>query len=565
MGLKILLGSAAALGLAATSASAERGSDGQLNLLYWQAPSILNPYLSGGTKDLEASSMILDPLANYDEAGNMVPVLVTEIPTVENGGVSEDLTSITWTLRDDILWSDGTPLTAEDVKFSAEYCMHPDGGCNSAAKFTDVETLEVIDPHTVKITFSVAKPFPYGPLVGAMSPVIQKAQFAECTGARAPECTEANFNPIGTGPFRVTEFRANDSVMLEANPNYRDADKPAFATALLKGGGDAASAARAVLETGEFDYGWNLQVEPEILAGMEAAGNGVVVSSFGPAVERLLVNQTDPNLDLGEERSTVAHPHPFLTDPNVVRALSLAIDRQILVDAGYGSAGKVTCNILPAPDMMVSSANDWCMTPNVEEANRLLDEAGWVLGSDGVREKDGMRLSLLYQTSTNSVRQGTQALIKQMWQAIGVETELRNIDASIFFGNDPASPDTIQKFYADIEMYTNTFDGTDPEKYMANWLCAEVPSPKNQWIGSNNPRFCNDDYDALVAQMGQTASLEERADLAKQMNDLLIGEGAFIPLVHRGDVSAHAVSLEGVRMNSWDSELWNVEDWTRAK
>jgi len=565
MGLKIILGSAAALSMAATGALAERGSDGQLNLLYWQAASILNPYLSGGTKDLEASSMILDPLANYDEAGNMVPVLVTEIPTVENGGVSEDLRTITWKLRDDIVWADGTPFTAADVKFSAEYCMHPEGGCNSAAKFTDVESVEAVDDHTVTITFSVAKPFPYGPLVGAMSPVIQMAQFKDCLGAKAPECTEANFNPIGTGPFKVTDFKANDVVVLEANENYRDPEKPAFATAVFKGGGDAASAARAVLETGEFDYAWNLQVEPEILAGMESAGKGVVVSSFGPAVERLVMNLSDPDPALGDERSTVAHPHPFLTDPAVSRALSLAIDRQILVDAGYGDAGKVTCNVLPAPDMMVSTANDWCMTADVDEANRLLDEAGWVRGADGVRAKDGVRLSILYQTSVNSVRQGTQALIKQMWQAIGVETELRSVDASVFFGSDPASPDTIQKFYADVEMYTNTFDGTDPEKYMANWQCDEIPSPANQWVGSNNPRFCSDEYDALVAEMGKTASLEKRAELAKRMNDVLVSEGAFIPLVHRGDVSAHSASIEGVRMNSWDSELWNIEDWTRAK
>ncbi|MSU89150.1 peptide ABC transporter substrate-binding protein [Rhodobacteraceae bacterium 2CG4] len=565
MRLETILASAAALSIAATGAQAERGADGQLNLLYWQAASILNPYLSGGTKDLEAASLILDPLANYDEAGNMVPVLVTEIPTIENGGVSEDLTTITWTLRDDILWSDGTPLTAEDVKFSAEYCMHPDGGCNSAAKFTDVESVEAVDVQTVRITFSVPKPFPYGPLVGAMSPVIQRAQFADCLGEKATACTEANFNPIGTGPFRVTEFKANDVVTLEANPNYRDPDKPAFATVVFKGGGDAASAARAVLETGEFDYAWNLQVEPEILDAMAAAGKGTVVSSFGPAVERLVVNLSDPDPSLGEARSTVAHPHPFLTDPAVTRALSLAIDRQILVDAGYGSAGKVTCNILPAPEMMVSTANDWCMTPDVDEANRLLDEAGWVRGADGVREKDGVRLSILFVSSVNSVRQGTQALVKQMWQAIGVETELRSIDASVFFGSDPSSPDTIQKFYADIEMYTNTFDGTDPEKYMANWQCGEIPSPENQWVGSNIPRFCSEQYDALVAEMGKTASLEERAALARRMNDLLIAAGAFIPLVHRGDVSAHAASIRGVRMNSWDSELWNVEDWTRAQ
>ena len=214
--------------------------------------------------------------------------------------------------------------------------------------------------------------------------------------------------------------------------------------------------------------------------------------------------------------------------------------------------------------MMVSTSNDWCLTQDVDEANRLLDEAGWAMGGDGVRAKDGVRLSILYQTSTNSVRQGTQALIKQMWQAIGVETELRNIDAAVFFGGDQSSPDTFQKFFADIEMYTNTFDGTDPEKYMANWLCEEIPSPANQWIGNNMPRFCDEKYEALVAEMAGTAALEDRARIAKQQNDMLIEAGAMIPLIHRGDVSAHSNTLNGVWMNSWDSELWNVEDWSRA-
>jgi peptide/nickel transport system substrate-binding protein len=228
-----------------------------------------------------------------------------------------------------------------------------------------------------------------------------------------------------------------------------------------------------------------------------------------------------------------------------------------------GAAGQVTCNVLPAPAIFASSANDWCKTQDIAKANKLLDDAGWARGSDGVRAKGGVRLSILYQTSTNSVRQGTQALIKQMWGEIGVETELKNISASVFFGSDQSSPDTFQKFFSDIEMYTNNFDGTDPEKYMANWSCKEIPSPANQWLGNNMPRFCDPAYDALLAKMSKTAALEERAELAKQMNDMLIEAGAIIPLIHRGGVSAHAVTLKGVRMNEWDSELWNVKDWHR--
>ncbi|HIA58266.1 MAG TPA: peptide ABC transporter substrate-binding protein, partial [Candidatus Lambdaproteobacteria bacterium] len=550
---------ALAVGIA-SPVQAKRGSDGQLNLLYWQAPSTMNPNLSGGTKELEASSIVIEPLARYDEKGNLLPWLAVEIPTVGNGGVAKDLTSITWKIKKGIKWSDGSAFTADDAVFTYEYCTNPDTGCTQTNYYSDIQSVKALDSHTVKITFTVAKPFPYAAFVGYNSPILQKAQFDGCQGAKAQECTEQNFHPIGTGPFKVVDFKPNDVIVFEANPNYRDASKPAFGRLVFKGGGDATSAARAVLETGEMDYAWNLQVEPEILSKMEQAGKGTVVSAFGTAVERLMVNFTNPDPALGEIRSEYIggsnnrNAHPFLAEYNVRRALSLAIDRQILVDAGYGKAGTISCNVLPAPAIYASSANDECKTQNVAEANNLLDAAGWKRGSDGIREKDGIRLSILYQTSTNSVRQATQAFIKEMWKQIGVETELRNISASVFFGGDISSPDTYQKFFADIEMYTNTFSGTDPETYMSNWTCKEMAQKRNKWGGNNMPRWCNPAYDALSAKMAKTAALKDRISLAKEMNDMLMQDYAMIPLIHRGGVSAHSNTISGVRMNEWDSE-----------
>lgn len=547
----------------ATSGFAMRGSSGHVNILYWQAPSILNPYLSGGTKEVEAASLIIEPLARYDDSGNMVPWLAESIPTTENGGVSDDLKTITWKIKEGLVWSDGSAFTSEDVVFTYEYCTHPEGGCAQGQKFEDVVSVEAIDDLTIKVTFGVAKPFPYGPFVGFQSPIIQKAQFENCLGTAAPGCTDQNFMPIGTGPFVVTEFRPNDVISFEANANYRDPDKPAFATVTFKGGGDASAAGRAVLETGEFDYAWNLQLAPQVLQQMSEAGKGQVVSAFGPSVERIMVNMTDPSPDLGEERSTRAHPHPFLSDINVRKALSLAIDRNILNEIGYGLTGKPTCNIVPAPAIYASTANDGCLVQDIDMANQILDEAGWVRGSDGVREKDGMRLSLLYQTSTNAVRQDFQALIKQWWSQIGVETELRNLDASVFFGGDPGSPDTFQKFFADVEMYTNRFDGTDPESYFNSWKCGREPSPENGWLGVNITRYCDDSYDAKLAELAKTGDLSRRIELSKALNDQQIQEYIMIPLIHRGSVSAHSNSLGGVVLNAWDSELWNIADWYR--
>lgn len=564
MKIKHLLMGVAAAAFSAAGAAAERGADGHVNIIYWQAPSILNPFLSGGTKDVESSSLIIEPLARYDENGNMVAWLAAEIPTVGNGGVSSDLKSITWKLQQGVKWSDGSDFTSADVVFTADYCMDPEGGCQQSTNFSGVSSVEALDSHTVKVTFDSPKPFPYGPFVGAQSPIIQKAQFENCKGAKAPECTAENFGPHGTGPFRVTSFKANDVITMEANPYYRDASKPAFATLTFKGGGDAQAAARAVLQTGEFDYAWNLQIDPAVLKDMANGGKGSVVSAFGTGVERMMVNLTNPSADLGDKRSTLdGGPHPYLTDATVRRALSLAIDRNLLAEIGYGDAGKATCNVLPAPAIYASTANDECLVQDIAKANSLLDGAGWARGGDGVRAKDGVRLSVLYQTSTNAVRQETQELVKQWWSEIGVETELKNISASVFFGGDQSSPDTFQKFFADIEMYTNLFPGTDPEAYMANWTCDEIPNPSNNWLGNNMPRYCTEAYDALSAELAGTADINERARIAKAMNDMLMQEGAMIPLVHRGRVSAHAGSLGGVILNTWDSELWNAADWHR--
>jgi len=566
MKLKALLLSAIAGTALASAAFAERGSDGQVKIIYWQAPSILNPYLSGGTKDVDASAVVIEPLARYDENGDMIAYLAEDIPTVGNGGVSEDLTTITWKLKSGLLWSDGTPVTSADVKFTAEYCMHPEGGCAQLSFFDGVDSVEAVDDLTIKVTFKEAKPNPYGPFVGGQSPIIQAAQFANCLGAKAPECTDANFGPIGTGAFTVKDFRPNDVIQYEANPNYRDPAKPAFQSVTFKGGGDATAAGRSVLETGEFDHAWNLQLAPDVIAKMEEAGKGSAIVGFGPLVERLEMNMTDPSPSLdADTRATVAAPHPFLSDINVRKALSMAIDRTLLVEVGYGKAGKVACDLVPVP-ANYAAANDHCIAQDIAGANALLDEAGWAKGGDGIRAKDGVRLSITYQTSTNAVRQDFQALIKQWWGEIGVETELRNINASVFFGGDPGSPDTFQKFYTDVEMYANTFNGTDPQQYLAAYRCGAEPKPASQWQGENINRYCDPAYDALIDELGRTGDIAKRGEIAKEMNNMLTKDTyTIVPLVHRGRVSAIASTLGGYKMNVWDSEMWNIADWYRKE
>lgn len=563
-GLAALLGILIPVTLTGPAAQAQQGRDGAVRILYWQAPSILNPYLSGGIKDVEAASLVLEPLARLSPDGVMLPWLAEEIPTLENGGVSADLTRITWRLKPGLSWSDGSALTARDVQFTFQYCTAPGGGCAQKDKFRGLVAVDTPDDLTAVLHFDAPRPYPYGPFVGPQAPILQAAQFANCIGPRAPGCTAQNFAPIGTGPFVVRDFRPNDAVLFALNPAYRDTDKPAFASVMFKGGTDATAAGRTVLETGEFDYAWNLQLAPEVLGAMAARGKGQVVTAFATLVERMTFNFTNPDPALGDARATGAQPHPAFSDPAVRRALAMALDRAAMTQIGYGPWGRTTCNILPAPPIYASDANAGCAAQDLEGARALLDLAGWIdTDGDGVRQRGDADLRFTFQTSTNAVRQNFQLLAKQWWRQIGVDTQLRNIDASVFFGGDPGSPDTMQKFYADIQMYAGASDGPDPEAYLATWTCDRAPTPANGWQGRNVARWCDPAYDALLAKLALTAGLSARAEIARTLNDMLVQKYVVVPLVDRGRVSAHANSLGGVQINAWDSELWNIAEWHR--
>ena len=555
-----------------TGGGGSAGRGNTATLLYWQAPTILNPYLSRGTKDTEAASLVLEPLAEYNPDGILVASLATHIPTIANGGVSEDRTRITWTLREGVTWSDGTALTADDVVFTWQYCTAAEGGCAQAAVFENVDSVEAADEQTITVVFNGPVSFPYAPFVSSNSPVLQASQFSGCLGAGAVGCTDANRGPVGTGPYVVAEFLSNESVRYRVNPHYRGvaAGQPYFREVVLQGSGDAVAAARSVLELNEADYAWNLQIEPEILNSLKAAGGGTVVSAFATSVERLMLNQTNPDPSLGDLRSEYAdgnNPHPFLTDPVVGRALSLAIDRDELVRIGYGDlAGRPACNVWPAPPDQASTNNNECLVQNIELAAEILDDAGIVdSDGDGVREREGVPLRVLFQTSTNSVRQATQEHIKRWWAEIGVETELKHISGSVFFGEDPNSPDTAGKFYADVQMYTNGSSGPDPESYLGSWVTAEIPGAANSFLGQNVQRFQSDEFDRLHGELLNTVDQDKRNQLTIALNDLLVGSYSIIPLIYRGSPSAHANDIEGVWMNAWDSELWNFETWTRRQ
>jgi peptide/nickel transport system substrate-binding protein len=538
----------------------KRGGGGKLRLLWWQAPTILNGHLSSGTKDYDASRVVYEPLAAYDPDANFVPILAVEIPSFDNGGLSKDGKSVTWRLKKGVSWHDGKPFTADDVVFTWEYAADPATGATSAGTYKTIDRVEKIDDHTVQVVFKEPSPFWYNAFFGGRGHILPKHLFAQYKGDKSRDAPY-NLKPVGTGPYQIVEFKPGDVVLYEINMNYHVPNRPFFDAVELKGGGDATSAARAVLQTGEFDFAWNMQVEKDVLARLEQGGKGYVDITPGSSVEHILINQTDPWTEVDGERSSLKKPHPFQTELIIRQAYAKAVDRRTVAEQFYGPAGQPTSNYITAPPRYVSPNTSWEF--DLKKAAELLDQAGWKRGSDGMRVKDGQRMKLVYQTSINPIRQKTQAIVKKAFEEIGVEMELKAVNAGVFFSSDPGNPDTYAHFYTDIQMYTNGPDAPDPQDWMEEFSSWQMPQKANNWSGRNITRWSNPKYDALWKQASVELDPVKRAALFIQMNDMVVNEVVVVPIVWRNGVSAVSKKLHGMELTTWDSNLWRISHWYR--
>ena len=553
-------------GTASASPVAKRGGGGELKILYWQAPTILNGHQATGTKDSDASRLVLEPLASFGKDGTPIAnALASEIPTVANGAVTSDLTTVTWKLRQGVKWSDGSAFSADDVAFTFKYQCDEKTAASSFDRCENVDSVTAKDPNTVVVKYKTGQPFFYQWGVGFNGEILQQAQYKDCVGEKAANCP-ADQKPIGTGPYKVVSFKPGDNVQYELNDNYHDPNKPFFKTVTFKGGGDAVSAARGAFQTGDVDYAWNLQVEANVLRPMaQQSDKATLVTVYGSSVERVLVNFSDPRASAGANRGEPTTKHPFFSDMHVRRALAMATNRAAVAEQLYGNglAGKATCNILTAPDNMVSKntdSMDVCKF-DVNAASKELEDAGWVKGSDGVRAKGGVKLEITYQTTVNALRQKTQDILKASWEQAGFKVNLKSVPADVFFTN--TSPDGANHFWADVEMFTNSSDA-DPTSYFSAWTTSQLTGKANNWQFGNYNRYSNPDYDKLFDQLKKELDSSKRAQIAIQLNDILTKDVVNIPLINRTNTtSGVSKSLKGVDPSPWDSEMYNIQDWSK--
>lgn len=535
------------------------GGGGPLKILLWQAPTLLNPHFASGTKDQIAGRIFFEPLAGWDKEGNLTPQLAAEVPTRANGGLSADGTVVTWKLKQGVKWHDGKPFTADDVVFTWEYAADPATAAYTTGSYTNIK-VEKVDDHTVKVIFKEPTPFWADPFVGVVGQILPKHHFGEYKGAKSREAP-ANLKPVGTGPYKFVDFKPGDILTGVRNEDYHVKNQPHFDTIEVKGGGDAVSAARAVLQTGEFDYAWNLQVEDEVLKKMETGGRGKVSAVASGDIEFIILNTTDPWTEVDGERSSVKTKHPTLSDPKVREAINLLIDRDSIQKFIYGRGGTATASFVNEPKQFKSQKLKYEF--NIEKANKILDEAGYKKGSDGIREKDGKKLKYVYQTSINAPRQKTQAIIKQACQKVGIDLELKSVTASVFFSSDVANPDTYTKLYVDMEMYTTTQPQPDPERFLNQFVSWEIANKENKWLGRNVSRYSDPEADKAYKAAQKELDPAKRAALLIKVNEIFCEANVILPLLSRTRVAASVTNLMHDH-SGWDVDTWNVAAWYRS-
>lgn len=541
-----------------------RGAGGELKIIQWQAPSHMFAHQASGDKDTLASCLVTEPLMHYGQDAGLLPNLVTSIPSIANGDLAEDLTGVTLHLMEGVTWSDGEPFTSADVKFTWEFVSNPDNACNTIELWNRISAIETPDDYTLNVTFADPNPLWYQPFTSNSTGTVLPAHILQEGGAEALD--SYRFSPIGTGPFVVDSFSVGDEVKYSANPSFRDANKPFFSSVYLKGGGEAAAAARAVLQTGEYHYAWFLGIDSDLLAELRDAGAGTLILYSQGYAERLHINFSDPNTEVDGQRSEMNTPHPFFSDPVVRRAMMLSINRQLIVDQLF------------IPDSIEQAAKDIFTgissleSPNTtleydpEEAARILEEGGWVMDGD-VRKKGDVALSLQYASTTTQLRQKIQTVVKANMESVGFKVEILSIDGSIYFDSSAGNDQNTGHFYYDMNMHQTAAGAPTPIAFVQRWYAGpdgeNISQKSNEWSRTNIQRYRNDEYDALFDQVRTETDAAKQIELFIAMNDHLIDNNVLVPLVAVAERSACAAWMneESLHLGPFGLDYWNIANW----
>ena len=539
---------APASGTPASADAPVRG--GTLIFAMWQEPTTLAPpYLNQTIAGL-VSQVAVEGLTRTDTDGKYQAVLAKAVPDVNNGGVKVSADGkkmdVTYELLSGVTWSDGHAFTSADVKFTWENRMKDPKVVNRAG-YDQIEAIDTPNDTTVVMHFrSVYAPYP----------VLFQFLLAKHVAEKEADLSKSDYNqrPLGTGPFKFTEFVAGDHITAERNPNYRVKDKPYLDKIIFKSV-PSSQVALAQLQAGEVQAMWNL-TEAQTPDVEKTQGLALQVTP-APTVERIEIN-TAQNREYPDPNST----HPILADSAVRRALLYATPKQQIIDKLL--FGKAKPGSSPV-------SQGWAKYTGTQEgydpakANSTLEASSWVKGSDGIRTKNGVRLSLTYATTTgDQLRERVQQVLVDEWKAVGIEVKIQNQPSSVLLSGSCTGKDPRKLGTFDLIMYAST-PSIDPHTTIAPRYSSKGIPTQADCSGQNYTRFKSPDADKAIDEAGSTLDLEKRKTAYNTVMKLLNDAYVIIWMYDRARIDARVTGVQGWQPNTWGNFTWNVSDWWLKK
>jgi peptide/nickel transport system substrate-binding protein len=514
-----------------------------------EEPPLLNPYLSFTGWEAMITEVIYEGLAGLGPDGEYYPILAAELPTLENGGLSEDRLTVTWRLRQDVLWSDGEPFTAEDVRFTWEGISHPESGAMWAPGFDLIESIEAPDEHTVVIHYSQPYPLYLGQFSQGIFP---KHACGDPSDAQNWTC---NREPVGTGPFVVAEWVAGDHITAVRNPHYREEGKP-YLESIIFQIVPAEEVHKQMMLKGDAD-GW-MWIDILLVDELTASGNVVIA----PGSEQWLMRLIFKLSEKGDRRpAPPAKPHRILGDTRVRQAIQMAVNSNAIADKILAGQGEVMphelyhgLTVCPKPETT---------TYDPDTARALLEEAGWTdQDGDGIREcngcqyaEEGSRLTLVLSTFADieSYNLIQQFIVDNLLE-VGIEMKPR-------FEEDAVLDDLAVQGDFDVIMWDDGYTGPDPTDFLASYYLSETIPMEEGAGGFNITRFHNERFDELLGEVSESVEQEQRLAAFCEMDRILSEELPMAYLFVLPYPNAFSTRIQGWEANTNDYVTWDSENW----
>lgn len=496
-----------------------------------QEPTVFNPLMAHIEPDDGVHFSMFDPLVRIDPDGIIQPNLAIEVPSLENGGISEDGLAWRIRLRDDVRWHDGKPFTAEDVKFTLELITNPNFRAWRTAGHALVRDITVVSP--TEITWRMEKVF--APYLSFLTETFMVPKHL-LENEADPNAAAFNQVPVGTGAFKWGKRVPGDHLELVANPEYFG-EGPYIKRLVFKYIPDV-TVLYTQFKSGDIDLVGQVYISPDNYEEARKLPGKVVEPVLASSVEAIHLNMERPQFK----------------DLAVRQALYAAIDRKAIIEALYHGVPSVTETFMPQqsyyynPDLPKQEYN-------LKRARQILDKAGWVPGDDGIRVKDGVRLSFANSTTSGShLREMTQQYLQQTFREIGAEMTIANLPSAVMWG------DFWMQSKFDTAIAGSTYlIGADPD--VTNRFHSRAITAKGG-SGSNNAQYVSAEVDALLEKGSRIFDPEERRAIYYRLQEVIRRDLPVLPLFQNTNVFGRSAAIKGFEANSnTRTESWHAASW----